>query len=156
MGTWLTPLCLLIINSVLIFDQVQGDITCYLCSTLNTTSSGGSCWSPGAGTAMCTSYFIGVVPSLGIITNTNPLVYVYGAPECSTVVYYNGNRAPYKIERSCGCNSNMYQVTNWVGSNSTCCATSLCNVFGGSAQVTASTILFISLASFAALFTLKY
>jgi len=66
----------------------QADITCYLCSTLNTTS-GGSCLVPDSTTIVCPSNFNSIV-SIGSSNALVPVA-VYSVPVCWVVVYYNGN-----------------------------------------------------------------
>jgi len=143
---------LVAVLGVLVLDQANADINCYLCSTLNTTS-GGACLVPDATTQTCTSSFSSI-SSLGANNAATP-VYIYSVPQCAVTVHYNGNRSPYKIERYCSTGGPpAYTVVNWVGMNSTYCATSLCNSFNASPQVTSSSYLLMSLTSLAAMLIL--
>jgi len=150
---------LVVVLGVLVLDQANADVTCYLCSSLNTTS-GGSCMVPDTTTQTCLSALSSSSASYGGnnlgSNNAATPVSIYSAAQCSVTVFYNGNRAPYKIERGCapGGGSPMYLVYNWVGYNTSYCATSLCNNFNASPHITSSSYLLMSLTSFAALMIL--
>jgi len=140
---------LVAVLGALVMDYAQADINCYLCSTLNTTS-GGNCLVPDSTTQLCT------LPWNTNILGSNiaaPPATIYSTPMCSVSVYYNGNRSPFRIDRSCASSGTpSYTVVNWVGWNTTFCATSLCNTFSASPpKFTCPSYLSMSLTSFAAL-----
>jgi len=147
---------LVAVLGVMVLDQANADITCYLCSSLNTTS-GGNCMVPDSTTQTCLSAWNSGSP-LGVNNAASPAL-IHRAPQCAVTVSYNGNRAPYKIERSCVSVNGLepsYFVFNWVGYNTSYCATSLCNNYNASPHITSSSYLLMSLTSFAALMILHF
>jgi len=148
-------ICFLLVAvlGALLIDHTNADISCYLCSTLNTTA-GGNCLVPDGTTAQCTSAFIGI-SSIGSSNAVVPVL-VYPAPMCYVAVYYNGNRSPFRIDRGCGSapasTVPVYSVNNWVGYNISYCASGLCNTFSASPiQLASSSYLVTSLTSLAAM-----
>jgi len=152
MTNYIYFLLVAVLGALMLGQSNAQSINCYLCSSLN-TSSGGNCMVPDGNTAVCISSWNVGFYGIGS-TNAAIPVGVYTGPQCTVTVYYNGNRSPYRIDRNCIPASSApptYAVTNWVGYNTSFCATSLCNSFSASPRMTSSSYLIMSLTSLAAM-----